>query len=104
MVRGGPLDSHSWRAGRRFRPIYFASVGVPPCWGHHDGAHRLDSKASWRRQGESRAVFDCVGGKFFSWAISAVGRELPKCPASEDRKRVSLQRNSVPEEGFGSQK
>src|SRR5512146_3037504 len=53
MVRGGPLDSHSWRASRRFRAIYFASAGVPPCWGRHDAAHRLDSEASWRRQGES---------------------------------------------------
>ena len=84
-----PLDSHSWRAGRRFRPIYIASPRVPPCWGCHNDAHRLDSEASWRRQGESSAVFDSVGVKFFPWVVFAVGRELSKFPTGEDTKRVS---------------
>src|SRR5215831_15520338 len=103
MPRGGAIDSDSWRASHRFRPIYFTGPGIPPCWGRHDAAHRLGSEAPWLRQGESTAVFDSVGVKFISWVVSAVGRGISKFPTAEGRKRVSLQGNSIPHEGSGSQ-
>src|SRR5262252_10690479 len=96
MACGGALDSDSWRAGRRFRTIYGAGLGVSPCWRRHDAAHRLDSEASWRRKGKSSAVFDSVGVKSFPWVVSAVGRELSKFPTAEDTQRGALQGNSIP--------
>src|SRR5215510_7412045 len=95
MPRGGAIDSDSWRAGRRFRINYCAGPAVPPAWGRHDAAHRLDSEASWRRKGKSSAVSDSVGVKCIPWVVSAVGRGISKFPTAEDTKRVSLKGNSI---------